>query len=91
MVVRTVTVGSKSDVLKGKAEMTEKGLTKEQLEHKKTTKKSGCPDSLNVWRKCVEDTRKECDTKTVPVKDSAHYKRAKELYASLKKEKSNDD
>lgn len=79
MVVRTVTVGSKSDVLKGKAEMTEKGLTKEQLENKKPRK---CPDSLNVWRKCVEETRKEDDTKTVPAKDSAHYKRAKELYAS---------
>lgn len=100
MTVKTVTVGSMTDVYNGKADMTEKGCyKKDQLEKDPKTGKiklkgrggGGSNASLDLWRKCVEDTRKEGDTKTVPPKDSAHYKRARDLYNNSTKQKETDD
>lgn len=101
MPVETKTIGTPSAVLKGKADMTKKGYTQEQLtknangrvvlkSRSDASTSRGENKALATWRQCVEETRQEGDSR-IPAKGSDHHTRARELYdkkmGSTKEEK----
>lgn len=90
MPVQTKTVGSASAVYNGKADMTDKGYTKEQLvknangrivlkSRSESSTGRGANKALDTWRECVKETRQEGDP-VIPSKGSAHYDRARAMY-----------
>lgn len=90
MPVQTKTVGTPAAVLSGRADMTAKGYTREQLvknangrivlkSRSESSANRGENKALATWRECVKETRQEGDSQ-IPAKGSAHYQRARELY-----------
>lgn len=90
MPVETKTVGSAAAVYNGRADMTNRGYTKDQLvknSNGRIVLKSRSESSVNrgenkalaTWRACVAETRQEGDP-VIPGKGSQHYQRARELY-----------
>lgn len=90
MPVQTKTVGSAAAVYNGKADMTDKGYTKEQLvknangrivlkSRSESSTGRGVNKALDTWRECVKETRQEGDS-AIPSKGSVHYDKARSLY-----------
>jgi hypothetical protein len=100
MPVQTKTIGSRSAVFNGKADMTAQGHTADQLTRntqgrivlaKRSESSAGRNSShLSMWRECVSSTAKPGDS-GFPAKDTDHYKRAMALYTQKRKAPSKEE